>query len=255
MKAIELIQSINGNFYNAEKPCDRWVAGDPEKEIQRVAVCMFPTLRVLREIAEWGADLMIPHEPTFNHGFDQFIENPVTLAKKKLVEDSQLVIYRLHDFMHAENPDLIHFGLTEALGLSGCYEDKNHFVLDTPISALELAKRMEAQLGMERVRICGSLNHKATKLILACGSRGHSYLEAIRNGEFELMIIGEMCEWNEMEYIRDWAELSDDKAALVLGHAVSERDGMKYLTKKLSKEFPNVEFRYFECGDVYNYTK
>ena len=255
MKAIDLIQEVNGEYYDAQKSCDKWVFGDPEREIRRVAVCMFPTLKVLQEITEWGADLMIPHEPTFNHGFDEIIETPVTLAKKQLVEKSGLVVYRLHDFMHAMDPDLIHLGLTEALGLSGHYEDQNHFVLDTPISALELARRMECELGMEHVRICGSRDHKATKLIVACGATGHTYLEAIRNGEFELMIVGEMCEWNEMEYVRDWAELSGDKAAVVLGHALSERDGMKYLTQKLLREFPSLEFRYFECGDIYSYTK
>ena len=255
MKAIDLIQAINGEYYHAQKACDKWVLGDPQKEIRRVAVCMFPTLRVLREVTAWGADLMIPHEPTFNHGFDEIIENPVTLAKKQLLEESGLTIYRLHDFMHAMDPDLIHSGLTGALGLSGHYEDKNHFVLDTPISAVELAERMENELGMDHIRICGSRNHKATKLIVACGATGHSYLETIRNGNFELMIVGEMCEWNEGEYIRDWAELTDDKSALFLGHALSERDGMKHLTHLLASRYPDIEFRYFECGNLFSYTK
>ena len=86
MKAIELVKAINGEFYDKPKPFDGWIAGDKEKELQRVAVCMFPTVNVLREITDWGADMMIPHEPTFNHGHDQFIPTPVTIAKKKMVD-------------------------------------------------------------------------------------------------------------------------------------------------------------------------
>ena len=255
MTALELIKAINKDFYDAEKSCDKWSAGNGEKEIRRVAVCMFPTLNVLREVTAWGADLMIPHEPTFNHPFDEFIKTPVTDAKRTLIDESGLAVYRLHDFMHAMDPDLIHLGFTESLGLSGHYADKDHFVLDTPISALELAESLESLLGMDHVRICGSRDHQAKILTLACGATGHTYLDAIRKGEFELMIVGEMCEWNEMEYIRDWSELTDDKAALVLGHALSERDGMRYLSQMLSKHFPELEFRYFDCGDVYSYTK
>lgn len=255
MKAIELVKAINGEFYGEQKPFDGWIAGDQEKEIRRVAVCMFPTVNVLREVAAWGADMMIPHEPTFNHGHDQFVPNQVTLAKKKIVDESGLVIYRLHDFMHAAYPDMICRGFTDALGLSGHYESKKSFVLDEPISALELAERMEARMGMAHVRICGSRDHKTTRLTLDCGAPGRGLLDIIREGDFELIVVGEFCEWYEGEYIRDWGELTNEKAAVTVGHALSERDGMKYLTKELADRYPELEFRYFECGEVYTYTK
>jgi len=254
MKAIELIKSINGDYYDTEKRFDGWIAGECEKEIKRVAVCMFPTLKVLREVAQWGADMLIPHEPTFNHGHDQFIPTPVTLAKKQIIDESGLVIYRLHDFMHAVYPDMIDKGLMDRLGIAGHFEGKDDFVLDEPISAIELAKRVEAQLGMQHVRICGSRDHKTTHLTLECGAPGSTLLETIRSGDFELIVTGELCEWNEGEYIRDWCELSGDKAAIITGHALGERAGMKCLTKSLSERYPELEFRYFECGDVYSYT-
>ena len=59
MKAIDLIQAINGEYYHAQKACDKWVLGDPQKEIRRVAVCMFPTLRVLREVTAWVHTILI----------------------------------------------------------------------------------------------------------------------------------------------------------------------------------------------------
>ena len=255
MKAIDLIKAINGEFLETgRRPFDGWIAGDSQKEIRRVAVCMFPTVDVLRQVTEWGADMMIPHEPTFNHGHDEFVESAVTLAKKKLVDDSGLVIYRLHDFMHAASPDLIYRGMTDALGLSGRY-DGDVFVLDEPISALTLAERMETQLGIEHVRICGSRNHLATRIRMACGDPGHGMLDMIRKGDFELIVVGEICEWYEGEYLRDWGQLTNDKAAIVTGHAVGERDGMIALTEQLSQQFKELEFRYFECGDLYTYTK
>ena len=44
------------------------------------------------------------------------------------------------------------------------------------------------------------------------------------------------------------------KAILVLGHIGSERDGMKYAAQILKDRQPQLDVRYFECGEVYTYS-
>lgn len=80
-------------------------------------------------------------------------------------------------------------------------------------------------------------------------------LEAARDEDVEVVLVGEVCEWDVAEYIRDTAALGGKKAMLVMGHMGSERDGMRYLEEILKDELEEVETRYFDCGEVYTYTK
>ena len=68
-----------------------------------------------------------------------------------------------------------------------------------------------------------------------------------------MVVVGEACEWHHYEYARDAAQLGRKKAVLVLGHVGSERDGMAYIASLLAARLPDVEFRYFDCGEVYTY--
>lgn len=45
--------------------CDTLKAGNPYVETHKVAVSMFATPEVVREAKEWGAQLLIVHEPTY----------------------------------------------------------------------------------------------------------------------------------------------------------------------------------------------
>ena len=253
MKAIDIINYVNGNTQVSENSCDKVIAGNVKKEVKRVGVTMFPTVRVLRELAEWGADMLVTHEPTYNHPMDVFWKDPVTNEKKRIVEESGMVIYRDHDHAHNAPLDLIYEGMIDALGLGGEFADKGTFVLKEPLSGLELAKRIEDILQIPHVRICGTRDHKTNQIKLCLGGPG-SIMNGLKKPDVELVIIGETCEWYDCEYVRDCSQMGINKTMLVLGHELSERDGMKLLTKRLEGAFPQLEIRYFESGNVYSYT-
>ena len=63
---------------------DIFVAGDPEKKIKKVGVCMFSSVDVIREAMKWGCDLLIPHESTFINRGDKTDTDPMINAKKAL---------------------------------------------------------------------------------------------------------------------------------------------------------------------------
>ena len=54
MKTSELFREICGwgNAFSGDRTCDTFKSGDPEAEIVRVGVCMFPTVDVIRACAE-----------------------------------------------------------------------------------------------------------------------------------------------------------------------------------------------------------
>jgi len=103
------------------------------------------------------------------------------------------------------------------------------------------------------MRICGTRDIPSTKITLMCGTPGGTF-EELQNDGCEILLTGEACEWAIAEYARDASQLGFNKTLIIMGHIGSERDGMKYTTELLTKLHPELEVKYFECGEVYSYT-
>lgn len=259
MLAKELITKLIAGATTPERTCDTIKAGDENRELHKVAVTMFATVDLIKEVSAWGADMLIVHEPTYYDHMDVMTETPVTLAKKKLIEESGLVIYRFHDHAHFRPVDLIPEGEFHYLGLTGKLEKSEYsassiFTLDTPITALELAKKMQTELGIAEPRIAGARDC-VVKRIGACFGTPQGVLELLQTDGVDIVLTGEACEWKIAEYARDAAALGMNKALIVMGHIGSERDGMRLLVERMKRNFTEFETRYFECGEVYSYVK
>ncbi|MBQ7789600.1 MAG: Nif3-like dinuclear metal center hexameric protein [Clostridia bacterium] len=258
MKAKELIEELIYGAYKREPTCDTIKAGDPEKELKRVMVTMFATVDVVRQAKEWGADMLIVHEPTYYDHWDIVEENKVTVAKKKLIDESGIVVFRYHDHMHSRDIDQITQGELHYLRLDGTvsktpYDASYMFTANEPITALELANRMENKLGIKHVRIAGERNKKSTKIAACFGTPAGVY-ELLTSDDVEIVLTGEACEWKLCEYARDASLLGINKSIIVMGHIPSERDGMRLLAERMKKEYKSFETRYIECGEAYTYT-
>lgn len=259
MRAMDVIALMEGWAPGGyEKTCDNVKCGDAQRNVRRVAVCCFATPQVIREAAAWGAQMLITHEPTFYDHWDQIEDTPVGRAKKALLEESGLVLYRYHDHPHAAPADLIGLGEAKALKLEGelCERGKdeiNRFTLNTPMTPRELAAHIERTLSIAHVRVCGAMDTPIKKLALAFGTPRGVFEEL--SGWADVVLTGEACEWRIGEYARDAAQLGFAKALLILGHCGSERDGMRYIAGMLKEAAPGLDVRYLECGEVYDYCK
>ena len=258
MKAYELFNEIIKGGRADTKTCDTIKAGDPNKELKKVAVTMFATVDTVKRAKEWGADMLIVHEPTYYDHFEEIDELPVVKEKRKLIEESGITIYRYHDYMHHRDIDQIPEGEVYYLGLKGNfvktpYSASYMFTSEEPISAYELATKMENELGIKRVRIAGTRDKKSTKIALCFGTPGGVF-ELLSSDDVEIVLTGEACEWKLAEYARDADALGINKTLIVMGHIGSERDGMRLLAKRLGEKHAEFETRYIECGEVYTYT-
>lgn len=259
MKCIELIDEIKSWSVceiNPEKTCDTIKCGDAQTELKKAAVTMFATPDVVRAAVEWGAQLLIVHEPVFYDHMDKRIDTFIAQKKKEFVENSGLVIFRCHDYAHTMSPDIICEGELNDMGVKGkCVEGEilgtNKFILDDEITALELVKIIEEKLGLKHVRIAGNPNAKIKQFSCCFGTPGHleEQLE-----ESDAVLTGEICEWRVGEMARDYAQLGYNKALIVMTHVGSERAGMMLLEKRLEAAYPEIEFKYIECGEVFQYT-
>ena len=256
MKAFEIMDAL---FADADRTfdvtCDTCKAGDPNTEVHRIAVSMFATPNVIRRAAEWGADLLIVHEPTYYDHMDGHTDEKIQVEKRKLLTDSGLTVYRYHDHAHHTVPDTICEGEVDAMALDGAVSygprwDEVWITLRTPTTPRELARQIAERTGMAHIRVCGCVDVPCTRVVGMFGTPPKVF-ETMQTDECEVMMTGEACEWRLGEYARDAAELGHKKALLILGHIGSERDGMKLLARRLSGRYPAIESRYFECGEVY----
>ena len=259
MKINEMITFLGGFAEKViENSCDGIKSGRADRDLKKVAVAMFATPAVIKNAHDWGAEMLIVHEPTYYNHFDVHTDDPLEVEKRKLLEESGITVYRFHDVPHYSARDMIAEGMLETLGLKGktVFTDTFDLVrveLDEPMSPIAVAKLIEEKCGIKHVRICGERNALCKKLSFLLGAP-NGVIDELRDEESEIVLTGEVCEWRDCEYARDSSQLGRKKSLLLLGHIGSEREGMKHLATLLKEKFAELEIEYFDCGEVYTYT-
>ena len=263
MTAREILDKLfemdtKGDYSNT---CDTFKVGEPDREVKKIAVSMFGSYKVITDAVAWGADFLIVHEPLFYNHWDKtehLQNNSVYLKKRKLIDDNNLTICRLHDHTHNAYPDEIGIGEMDALGLAythiaNPYHAVNRFALDEETTAGELLDRIRSVLGVKFARLVGSPYNKV-KLISGCfGTPGHLEDEISEEG-VDIVLCGEACEWATCEYVRDRSDMGMNKSMIIMGHCGSEREGMIRVANALAKELceKGIDVKYFEAGEPYS---
>lgn len=257
MKAYEIMTDIIGAEFIAsrgENTVDCLKIGDANREIKKIATCLTVTPDLIREMKEWGAELVITHEPTFYNHADEFHPDKLSLQKKKALEDAGFTVYRYHDSMHDRAEDEVNLSMIERMGWKGDFDGDMHINLSEGWSARDIARAASEKLGIKHPRIVGNPDFKATRIKLATGARGGwCYKEFLVSETDEIAVSGELCEWEDCEPIRDAAQFGWKKAIVILGHAGSEKFAMETLAKSINGKYDGAEARYFDCGEIYTY--
>jgi len=260
MKAFEIMEELFALSDDRDFTwsCDTVKSGSSDVETDKVAISMFATPEVVRKATQWGAQLLIVHEPTYYNHRDEHSDEKLECEKRKLIEESGITICRFHDHPHYSTPDMICAGQVKAFGLKGRVEytdivDLVRIYLDEPMTPIELARHIEERCNIRHLRICGARDVKCAEISGMFGTPGGVFDE-LKNEKCEILLTGEASEWSLGEYARDAAQLGHKKALIIMGHIGSERDGMKYTQELLQNMHPELEVKYFECGEVYTYT-
>ena len=261
MKANEVIDILcqYGKDFKYTQTCDTVKSGTLDKDVTKVAVAMFPTIDLVKEVIAWGAELLIVHEPTYYNHWEQAPENKVLAEKRAFLESSGLTIFRFHDHPHRNYPDLIAAGEVKYMNLDGEVTfrgdvfDLTEIKLNNPTTPLALAKMIEKNLGIQRIKLYGAINEPCTKISACFGAPGDVF-DVLSSDNTEILLIGECNEWGMPEFVRDAASLGYKKAMLVLGHIGSERAGMVYTAELLKERIPDLDIKYFECGESHTFT-
>lgn len=216
---------------------DTFKAGDPNEQVTGIAVTMMATFDVLKRAAAENKNLIITHEPTFYSHEDSTAQlesqqDAVLRDKEAFIREHHLVVWRFHDHWHKHRPDGILKGMVDALGWAQFQNasDPSLFVLP-PQTLAALTSSIKSKLEIKAMRVVGDPNLNVTKVALMPGAAGSQrQIEMLERGDVEVVIIGEVPEWETVEYADDAAAEGKRKALVMLTHIPSEQAGMKYCT-------------------------
>ena len=98
---------------------------------------------------------------------------------------------------------------------------------------------LKVKLGIDTVRVVGNLDMSCRRVGLMVGSTGGRWqIRKLGTQDVDVLLSGEIAEWETCEYVRDAIAQGKKKALIVLGHANSEEPGMAYLVEWLRERFP-----------------
>ncbi len=260
LTAQQIIDSIKqhvGVAWRAET-VDTFKAGDPATPITGIATTMMATFDVLKRAAAEHANLIITHEPTFYSHLDK-TESLATAGdevwrdKEAFIKEHHLVVWRFHDHWHLRQPDGILSGMSHALKWDSYQnaELPNLFVL--PRTTLRsLAKDIQDKMGIKVLRVVGNPNLVLTQVALVPGAAGtEQHLHYLRRNDVEALVIGEVPEWETIEYVADASAEGKQKALILMGHIRSEQAGMEECARWLKTFVGNVPVTFVPTAEPF----
>jgi putative NIF3 family GTP cyclohydrolase 1 type 2 len=231
--------------------------GDAQQNLTGIVVTFLATCDVIEQAIQLGANLIITHEPIFyNHrdSTDWLRDHPAYLAKRRLVEENRLVIWRFHDYLHSLLPDSTVMGLIQALNWENNQSPEQPYICHIqPITLLELGQLIKKQLSLPTIRAVGDIKMRCERVGVLPGFPPAEFqIGSLGNANIDVLITGEIHEWEVSEYVRDATHLGYPKGLIVIGHAASEEPGMQWIIPWLEEHLPNVAIRFVPIGNPFH---
>jgi putative NIF3 family GTP cyclohydrolase 1 type 2 len=237
---------------------DTLKAGKPDTVVTGIVTTMFATVEVIRKTIELKANFIIAHEPTFYNHLDEtpWLEsNKVYQFKRALLEENNIAVWRFHDYWHRHQPDGVRMGVLTDLDWQKYYNPENPRVIILPATSLKnIIGHVKKKLGIQGVRIIGDPDQICKKILLMPGaSGGRSQILQTEEEQPDLLICGELAEWETSEYIRDARSMGAKRSLIVLGHAQSEEPGMGWLVPWLQPKTPDIKVTHIPSNNPFTF--
>jgi putative NIF3 family GTP cyclohydrolase 1 type 2 len=224
---------------------DTLKSGNRDIKVSGIVTTMFATVEVIRKTIALNAQLIIAHEPTFYNHLDDtsWLQNdPVHQYKADLLKKHNIAVWRNHDYIHRLPSDGVRAGVVHTLGWEKYSMGINSNVFEMPSRTFDsLIFEVKEKFGIPAVRYIGDLSGKFTKVLLMPGAAGgRNQIAAIAREKPDVVICGEIAEWETAEYVRDARSSGYKLALIVLGHVASEEPGSAFLAEWLRERIKGV---------------
>lgn len=247
------IRQIPGGPFN--QTVDTLKAGERETRVTGIVTTMFATLAVIQKTIDMRANFIIAHEPTYYNHLDDtsWLRNDeVYRYKSDLLKKHNIAVWRNHDYIHSLQPDGVRAGVVAKLGWGEFSSVDNPSVLALPPVTLEaLIGQLKERLGrIPYVRYIGDLSQQCRKVLVMPGaSGGRNQISTIAKEKPDVVICGEISEWETAEYIRDARAMGQQISLVVLGHIASEEPGSEFLASWLKQNVKGVSVTHIPAGN------
>ena len=257
-----------------EKTRDKVLFGETDKECTGIVTTIYASVDVIRKAHELGANLIIAHEALlWNRGdtrdWLEESENRTYLAKKKLMEDCGITVWRCHDYIHSGIPhnggyiDGIFYGLARVTGWDDAkiYSDTLESALYLecePTTPRKVAELIREKWHLSNMKCIGNMDARVTKIMI-CGHIGEGMnirplITRVDKEDINLLLPLELIDFTLSEYVKDSGQLGYDRAILAPGHFNLEEPGMEYMVNWLPEAVKaDIPVNYVQAGDMYTY--
>lgn len=240
MKIAEVIERIEKKHgvLPLEKTCDGVIYGNTDQNCTGIILTCNPSISILQQAAELGYNLVICHESTFYHGYDErekIQKTEVVKSKMDLLDKYGIVIYRDHDQVHMEKQDMIYTGIIKALGWEK-YACSNHFF---PVSGYkipettleELAGDICRKIHIDGTRIVGDPKMPVKYVGLTAHFLGDDQecIKVIEEEKYDVILSLETVDWTVVAYVMDSNASGRTVGLISPGHFNLEEAGMKIM--------------------------
>jgi putative NIF3 family GTP cyclohydrolase 1 type 2 len=260
MTAGEVVDRIKKNLgapWRDNTYRDTFKSGGPETPVTGIATTVFASLDVIQRAVAAGLNMIIPHEVTYWNDRDDrsLVDSDPLVYQQKIayLAAHNVVIFRTHDSMHDQRPDLTFVGSARDIGLDAKYETSpgsHRFILpETTLGAL--AASVQRRTGARTLRVVGNPNARVSRIQLGVGYA----TGAANTADVDVVISGEQQEVDGVldspEYVLDAAALGMSKGWIMLGHAVSEEAGMLEMAQWIRGFVPEVPVQLVKAGEPF----
>jgi len=245
---VELIKRHVGVPWNDKSYRDTFKVGNPDSAVKGIATTVMTTFDVLQRANQAGLNMVITHEDTFWNDRDEtkdLTSNPLYKMKTEYVLKNDMIVWRIHDHMHAMHPDFTVVGSLRSVGIKGgedaTIRDRRVYTIrETTLG--EFASQVKRLTGSRAFRCVGDPKAKVSKILL-----GPGYATPRMTAEADVVIGGEQQEadgrFDDVEYVADAASLGMPKGLIMLGHVISEQPGMEDLAKWMQTFIKGIPIR------------
>jgi putative NIF3 family GTP cyclohydrolase 1 type 2 len=235
---------------------DTFKFGGPDTKVTGIATTAFASLDVIQRAVKAGLNMIVPHEVTWWNDRDDTAtlqDDAIYKAKVDFMRKHDVVVFRMHDHMHAQRPDFTYVGSARSLGL----EDKDetapgshrYVIAETTLGAL--ASSFQQKLGAKTLRVVGDPNVKVRRIQLGVGYA----TPMISQADVDVIVSGEQQEadggFDSPAYVLDAMTLGLAKGWIMLGHTVSEEQGMLEMARWLKSLTPEIPVELIRAGEPF----
>lgn len=231
---------------------DTLKSGNRDIKVSGIVTSMFATVEVIQKSIQLGANFIIAHEPTFYNHEDEtnwLQQDDVYNYKADLLKQHNIAVWRNHDYVHSLVKDGVYSGVLAQLGWQQ-YAMQEDIVTVPATSLQQLIQHAKSKLGIKELRYIGDLKQSCSRVLLMPGAAGgRSQIQGMGKYKPDVLICGEIQEWETAEYVRDARAKGTALSLIVLGHIASEEPGSIFMAQWVKDNVPGVAVTHVPAGN------